>query len=257
MDYAAMSAGNMADEHATESPLPQTVAGSIDKLLARGSERGYVTYEELSATLPLDQLSSEEIEDTMRMLSELRITVTESDESEEPVAPEGEPAKAGGNLDHDDTGRTDDPVRMYLREMMSIQLLSREGEVAIAKRIEAGREMMLGAIRESPLTFDAILGWRDALNEGKMLLRDIIDLDATYGGGFDRAVVFTPGEAMATPPAGGKPASKYESAAKIAAGERPWRRGGQGRREFDLARREGGRADARNRRHLRRDGSSP
>src|SRR6266850_1202587 len=219
MDYAAMSVGNMADEHAAEGPLPQIVAGSIEELLARGSERGYVTYDELSATVPLDQLSSEEIEDTMTMLSELGITVTESDESEEPVAPEGEPAKAGGNLDHDDTGRTDDPVRMYLREMRSIQLLSREGEVAIAKRIEAGREMVLGAIRESPLTFDAILGWRDALNEGKMLLRDIIDLDATYGGDLDRAVVFTPGEAMATPPAGGKPASKYQSAAKIAAGE--------------------------------------
>src|SRR5882724_5549479 len=218
MDYAAMSVGNMADEHAAAGPLPQIVAGSIEELLARGSERGYVTYDELSATVPLDQLSSEEIEDTMTMLSELGITVTESDESEEPVAPEGEPAKAGGNLDHDDSGRTDDPVRMYLREMRSIQLLSREGEVAIAKRIEAGREMMLGAIRESPLTFDAILGWRDALNEGKMLLRDIIDLDATYGGDFDRAVVFTPGEAMATPPAGGKPASKYESAAEIAAG---------------------------------------
>src|SRR5260370_24153500 len=137
----------------------------------------------VSATLPLDQLSSEEIEDTMTMLSELGITVTESDESEEPAAPEGEPAKARGNLDHDDIGRTDDPVRMYLREMRSVQLLSREGEVAIAKRIEAGREMMLGAIRDTPLTFDAILGWRDALAEGKMLLRDIIDLDATYGSG--------------------------------------------------------------------------
>jgi RNA polymerase primary sigma factor len=218
MDYA-MNVGNMAEEHAAEGPLPQIVAGSIEELLARGSERGYVTYDELSATVPLDQLSSEEIEDAMTMLSELGITVTESDESEEPVAPEGEPARAGGNLDHDDTGRTDDPVRMYLREMRSIQRLSREGEVAIAKRIEAGREMMLGAVRESPLTFDAILGWRDAINEGKMLLRDIIDLDATYDGGFDRAVVFTPGEAMATPPAGGKPGSKYESAAKIAAGE--------------------------------------
>ena len=92
-----------------------------------GSERGYVTYDELNATLPLDQLSSEEIEDTMTMLSELGITVTESDESEEPVAPEGEPAKAYGNLDHKDTGRTDDPVRMYLREMRSIRRLSREG----------------------------------------------------------------------------------------------------------------------------------
>src|SRR5262249_34580786 len=153
----------------------QIVASSLKKLLTWGSERGYVTYDELTATLALDQLSSEEIEDTMTMLSELGVTVTESDESEEPVAPEGEPAKAGGHLDHDDTGRTDDAVWMYLREMRSIQLLSREGEVATAKRIEAGREIMLGAIRESPLTFDAILGWRDALNEGKMLLRDIID----------------------------------------------------------------------------------
>src|SRR5580704_7758553 len=187
MGYPAMSVANTSGEDAAEGPFPQTVAGSIEKLLALGSQRGYVTYDELSATLPLDQLSSEEIEDTMTMLSELGITVTESgesDESDEPVAPEGEPAKARGNLDHDDIGRTDDPVRMYLRETRSVQLLSREGEVAIAKRIEAGREMMLGAIRESPLTFDAILGWRDALNEGTMLLRDIIDLDATYAGGF-------------------------------------------------------------------------
>src|SRR5215470_20129274 len=123
MDWA-MSVGNRTEEQA-EGPLPQIVAGSIEKLLAWGSERGYVTYDELSATLALDQLSSEEIEDTMTMLSELGVTVTESDESEEPVAPEVELAK-GGNLDHDDTGRTDDPVRMYLREMRSIRLLSRE-----------------------------------------------------------------------------------------------------------------------------------
>jgi len=187
--------------------------------VARGSERGYVTYDELSATLPLDRLSSEEIEDTLTMLSELGITVTESDDSEDPVAPVGELAKADGSLDHDDTGRTDDPVRMYLREMRSIHRLSREGEVGIAKRIEAGREMMLGAIRESPLTFDAILGWRDALDEGKMLLRDVIDIHATSGVGFDRVVIGTPGEAMATPPGGGKPASKYQSAADILSGE--------------------------------------
>src|SRR5215471_4028980 len=217
MHYAAMSIGNTAEEDVAGGPLPQSVAGSIEKLLARSSERGYVTYDELSARLPLDRLSSEEIEDTMTMLSELGITVTESDESEEPVAPEVEPAK-GGNLDCDDTERADDPVRMYLREMRSIRLLSREGEIAIAKRIEAGREMVLGAIRESPLTFDAILGGRDALDKGKMLLRDIIDLDATYGS-FDRVVIGTPGEAMATPPAGGKPASKYESAADILSGE--------------------------------------
>src|ERR1700730_7388254 len=227
MDYQATSVANTAGEDAAEGPLPQTVAGSIEKLLARGSEWGYVTYDELSATLPLDQLSSEEIEDTMTMLSELVFTTNESDESEEPASTEGEPAKARGNLDHDAIGRTDDPVRMYLREMRSVQLLSREGEVAIAKRIEAGRETMLGAIRESPLTFDAILGWRDALNEGKMLLRAIIDLDANYDGGFDRAGFSTPGEAMARPPADGKPASKYESAAKIDAGEIESERGAE------------------------------
>src|ERR1700730_4196235 len=148
----------------------------------------------------------------MTMLSELGITVTESDE---PAAPEGEPAKARGNLDHDDIGGTDDPVRMYLRELRSVQLLSREGEVAIAKRIEAGRETMLGAIRESPLTFDAILGWRDALNEGKMLLRDIIDLNAAQGDrGFDSAAFVTPGEMVATPAAGCVTASKDQSAAE-------------------------------------------
>jgi RNA polymerase primary sigma factor len=211
MDYEAMSVGNAAEENAAGGLLPQTVAGLVGKLVARVSERGYVTDDQLRATLPLDQLSSDAIEDTMTMLSELGITVTESDEREEPVAAEGEPAKAYGNLDHEDTGRTDDPVRMYLREMRSIQRLSREGEVAITKRIETGREMMLGAIRESPLTFDAILGWHDALDEGKMLPRDIVDLDATYGS-FDRAVVDTPGEAMSTPSAGGKPASKYERA---------------------------------------------
>src|SRR5580704_14841674 len=106
MDYQATSVANTAGEDAAEGPLPQTVAGAIEKLLARDSERGYVTYDELNATLPLDQLSSEEIEDTMTMLSELGIMVTESDESEEPVAPEGEPAKARDNLDHDDIGRS-------------------------------------------------------------------------------------------------------------------------------------------------------
>jgi RNA polymerase primary sigma factor len=218
MDYAAMSVGNAAEEDAAGGPLPRTVAGLIEKLATRGSERGYVTHGELSAVLPLDQLSSEEVGDMITMLSELGITVTENDEREELLAPEGELAKTGGGLDHEDAGRTDDPVRMYLREMRSTQRLSREGEVALAKRIEAGREMMLGAIRESPLTFDAILGWRDALDQGKMLLRDIIDLDATYGS-FDRAALGTPGEAMATPPAGGKPASKYESAVDNVSGE--------------------------------------
>src|SRR5215467_13683494 len=120
----------------------------------------------------------------MAQLSEAGINVVESEEGEDAVAAEAaaeEEAESRGNVDDDDIGRTDDPVRMYLREMGSVELLSREGEIAIAKRIEAGREMMIGGICESPLTMRAIIAWRDALNDGKMLLRDVIDLDATYG----------------------------------------------------------------------------
>ena len=158
---------------------------TITKMLARGRERGYLTEDELNAALPPDQVSSEQIEDMMTMLSDRGITVIESEESEEPATAEIDKAagEARGNLNVDDIGRTDDPVRIYLREMSSVGLLSREGEVAIAKRIEAGREMMIAGICENPLTIRAIIGWRDALNDGKMLLRDIIDLDATYGAG--------------------------------------------------------------------------
>src|SRR6185369_12273031 len=170
-------------EDVAEAPLLDTIAIAIKKMVARGKERGYLTYDELNAALPQDQVSSEQIEDTMTMLSELGINVIESEESEEPAEAEAEEGEAEtrGNVDDDDIGRTDDPVRMYLREMGSVELLSREGEIAIAKRIEAGREMMIGGICDSPLTARALVLWRDALNENKMLLRDIIDLDATYG----------------------------------------------------------------------------
>ncbi|MBV8650808.1 MAG: RNA polymerase sigma factor RpoD [Alphaproteobacteria bacterium] len=174
-------------EEAAEGPLLDAIAATIKKMVARGKERGYVTWDELNAALPQDQVSAEQIEDTMTMLSELGINVIESEEGEEPAAAEADSgdddneSRASGNLDDEDIGRTDDPVRMYLREMGSVELLSREGEIAIAKRIEAGRDMMIGGICESPLTIRAIVGWRDALVEGKMLLRDIIDLDATYG----------------------------------------------------------------------------
>src|SRR6184192_1760178 len=170
-------------EEVAEAPLLDTIAIAIKKMVARGKERGYLTYDELNAALPQDQVSSEQIEDTMTMLSELGVNVIESEESEEPAEPGAEDGEAEtrGNVDGDDIGRTDDPVRMYLREMGSVELLSREGEIAIAKRIEAGREMMIGGICDNPLTARALLLWRDALNENKMLLRDIIDLDATYG----------------------------------------------------------------------------
>src|SRR5579875_2061497 len=180
----ASKAANTAEmtenrEEAAEAPLLDTVAAAIKKMVARGKERGYVTYDELNAALPPDRVSSEQIEDTMTMLSELGINLIESEESEESGAVD---------LEDDDVGRTDDPVRMYLREMGSVELLSREGEIAIAKRIEAGREMMIGGICENPLTVRALVAWREALAEGKMLLRDIIDLDATYaGGGFEAA----------------------------------------------------------------------
>src|SRR5437879_8336481 len=185
MASKAVSAAETAEirEDAAETPLLDMIAIAIKKMVARGKERGYLTYDELNAALPQDQVSSEQIEDTMTMLSELGINVIESEESEEPAEAEAEDGETEtrGNVDGDDIGRTDDPVRMYLREMGSVELLSREGEIAIAKRIEAGREMMIGGICESPLTVRAMVGWRDALNENKMLLRDIVDLDATYG----------------------------------------------------------------------------
>ncbi len=217
-------------EEAAEAPLLDTVAAAIKKMLARGRERGYLTYDELNAALPPDQVSSEQIEDTMTMLSELGVNIIENEENEEPAAPEAEEAdgEVRGNLD-DDIGRTDDPVRMYLREMGSVELLSRDGEIAIAKRIEAGREMMISGICENPLTTGAIIGWRDALNEQRMLLRDIIDLDATYGGGgFEQptAIVVVPAaappEAEAVEPeqdAQSEPAEPVEAESELAAEE--------------------------------------
>jgi len=173
-----------------DSPLLDSTNASVKKLIAKAKERGYITYDELNAALPSEEMTSEQIEDTMSMLSEMGINVVEGEEqeeTEEAKAEGGEETKteaySGGNIDEDDVGRTDDPVRMYLREMGSVELLSREGEIAIAKRIEAGREMMIGGICESPITIRSLLAWHDALQNGKMLLRDIIDLDATYGAG--------------------------------------------------------------------------
>jgi RNA polymerase primary sigma factor len=173
-------------EEAADGPLMDMMTAAVKKMIQKSKERGYVTYDELNAVLPPEQMSSEQIEDTMALLSEMGINVIESEEQDEPeetAEPADEEARGSGNLNDEEIGRTDDPVRMYLREMGSVELLSREGEIAIAKRIEAGREMMIGGICESPLTMKAIIAWRDALMERRMLLRDIIDLDATYGGG--------------------------------------------------------------------------
>ncbi|HEY0283596.1 MAG TPA: RNA polymerase sigma factor RpoD [Rhizomicrobium sp.] len=187
-----------------DSPLLDMSDVGVRKMIARAKTRGYVTYDELNKVLPSDKTSSEQIEDTMSMLSEMGINVIESEEQEEgadaevPALAEGKAVattKEGAAEQYD---RTDDPVRMYLREMGSVELLSREGEIAIAKRIEAGRELMIGALCESPLTFEALTVWRDELNEGKVLLRDIIDLEAMYGGGPDA-------QAAAAGVAGGPP----------------------------------------------------
>src|SRR5258708_37118065 len=220
MASKAATAADTAEtrEDAAETPLLDTVAIAIKKMVLRGKERGYLTYDELNAALPQDQVSSEQIEDTMTMLSELGINVIERGEREEPAEAEAEDgeAEARGNVDDDDIGRTDDPVRMYLREMGSVELVSREGEIAIAKRIEAGRDMMIGGICENPLTVRALLLWRDALNENKMLLRDIIDLDATYGSAVLDEAEAAMIKAVAAAANGEEPAEGEEAAAELA-----------------------------------------
>jgi len=191
-------------EGAPESPLPllDLNDAAVKKMIKAAKKRGFVTFDALNAVLPSESTSPEQIEDIMAMLSEMGINVVETEDAE---GEEGETEKAADEHDDDeeDTGtevvetkakslavaekkepseRTDDPVRMYLREMGSVELLSREGEIAIAKRIEAGREAMIAGLCESPLTFQAVIIWRDELNDGKVFLRDIIDLEATYAG---------------------------------------------------------------------------
>ncbi len=176
-----------------DGPVLDMSDAAVKKLIKTAKARGFVTYDELNEVLPSEEVTSEQIEDTMSMLSDMGINVIDTDEAEETPegAPDAEAAPrpvvpvtpiAKTETKAEPTERTDDPVRMYLREMGSVELLSREGEIAIAKRIEAGREAMIAGLCESPLTFQAIIIWRDELNEGKILLRDIIDLEATYQG---------------------------------------------------------------------------
>lgn len=190
-------------EGAPDSPLPllDLSDAAVKKMIKAAKKRGFVTFDALNAVLPSESTSPEQIEDIMSMLSEMGINVVENEDASDDDA--DEKADDGDDDDDDDSGRevvetkskslattekkepserTDDPVRMYLREMGSVELLSREGEIAIAKRIEAGREAMIAGLCESPLTFQAIIIWRDELNEGKVFLRDIIDLEATYAG---------------------------------------------------------------------------
>ena len=182
-----------------DAPLPllDLSDAAVKKMIKSAKKRGYVTYEQLNAVMPSEEVTSEKIEDVLAMMNEMGINVVETEEAdtEEGEGEEAEEEEAeGGELVEvaaktpakseakEPTERTDDPVRMYLREMGSVELLSREGEIAIAKRIEAGREAMIAGLCESPLSFQAVIIWRDELNEGKVFLRDIIDLEATYAG---------------------------------------------------------------------------
>jgi RNA polymerase primary sigma factor len=216
-----------------DSTLLDTQSAAVKRLMAKGKERGYITFDELNAVLPPDQMSTDQIEDVMSSFSEMGVQVVENEESEdgeavakpEAEAKEGEAEgeEPGGNVDEASLGRTDDPVRMYLREMGSVELLSREGEIAIAKRIEAGRDMMIGGLCESPLTFRAIVAWHDALKAGRMLLRDIIDLEATQGAGAPppEAVAPVEGAAEGGVEAGGEGAEPAADGAEPAEAAEP------------------------------------
>ncbi|HXV31465.1 MAG TPA: RNA polymerase sigma factor RpoD, partial [Sinorhizobium sp.] len=186
-------------EGAPDGPLLDLSDDAVKKMIKAAKKRGYVTMDELNSVLPSEEVTSEQIEDTMAMLSDMGINVIEDEDAEEAASGDEEDGgdegeSEGGELatvsgtalatskKKEPTDRTDDPVRMYLREMGSVELLSREGEIAIAKRIEAGRETMIAGLCESPLTFQALIIWRDELNEGQTLLREIIDLETTYSG---------------------------------------------------------------------------
>lgn len=223
------------DSQDAPSPLLDLSDAAVKKMIKQAKKRGFVTFDQLNEVLPSDQTSPEQIEDIMSMLSDMGINVTEADDSE------GEEDKDEGGEDETDNElvevtqkavtevkksepgeRTDDPVRMYLREMGTVELLSREGEIAIAKRIEAGREAMIAGLCESPLTFQAIIIWRDELNEGKIFLRDIIDLEATYAGpdakaGMNNAMIAGPGgESGEASAEGGQAAAAVGAPAHVA-----------------------------------------
>jgi len=210
-----------APETAPDSPLLDLLDAAVKKLIRSAKKRGYVTHDQINSVLPSEEVNSEQIEDVLAMFSEMGVNVVETEEPSEDgeearEEPEEEAETESGELVEvqqkvpakseakEPTERTDDPVRMYLREMGSVELLSREGEIAIAKRIEAGREAMIAGLCESPLTFQAIIIWRDELNEGKVLLRDIIDLDATYAGPDAKAmpapVIGPDGQPIVAPP---------------------------------------------------------
>ena len=174
------------DEETADGPILDLATAPVTRMIACGRKRGYVTHDELNRVLPPGETSADRIEDTVTALSELGIAVTEGEEAEadtEAGRPEAAPAATSSRVVADDIGLPGDPVGMYLREMGRKTLLTREDEVAIAKRIEAGRQAMLDGLCESPLTMRAVLAWRDAIREGSMALREAIDIEATHGSG--------------------------------------------------------------------------
>src|ERR1700716_496490 len=210
------------------SPLLDLSDAAVKKMIKQAKKRGFVTFDQLNEVLPSDTTSPEQIEDIMSMLSDMGINVSEAedadseDENKEEAEDETDnelvevTQKAVTEVKKSEPGeRTDDPVRMYLREMGTVELLSREGEIAIAKRIEAGREAMIAGLCESPLTFQAIIIWRDELNEGKVFLRDIIDLEATYAGPDAKAM---PGPVIGPD---GQPVAAAPGAAPVAGAAAP------------------------------------
>src|ERR1700742_652730 len=194
-------------ETPTDGPLLDLTDAGVKKFIKQAKARGYVTMDELNKVLPSEEVTSEAIEDTLAMLSEMGVNVVEAEEDAAEgeggeVAVREETAVAEAADKQSAYDRTDDPVRMYLREMGSVELLSREGEIAIAKRIEAGRDTMIRGLCESALTFEAIMVWREELGGGRILLREVIDLEQTYGG--------ANGGAIAAPAEGGESEAEPE-----------------------------------------------
>jgi len=197
-----MHMSNTAETQETESnsdgPLLDLTDAGVKRFIKQAKTRGYVTMDELNKVLPSEEVTSEQIEDTLAMLSEMGVNVVEAEEDAEGGdVVVREEAAVIETTKPDAFDRTDDPVRMYLREMGSVELLSREGEIAIAKRIEAGRDTMIRGLCESALTFEAIMVWREELGTGRILLREVIDLEQTYGGVMGAAAAVVAEEAAA------------------------------------------------------------
>ena len=172
------------DGSSADAPLIDSLGSAVKRLIDKGKVRGYITVEELNKALPSEKESSEQIEDIMTEISDMGISIVSESDADIVDADDNideEDYDETGNFDEKELGRSDDPVRMYLKEMGTVELLSREGEIAIAKRIEAGKTVMIDGLCESPMTLKAIAGWRDELVNGTMQLRDIVDLEMMYG----------------------------------------------------------------------------